>query len=421
MKINWRISWSYAITVSIFVLAWVVVILLFFMSEATKSTTDVAYKVLLQEVVAISQTKSYALIFMEKPSFGYYYMVDEKGYTVAHTDKTKVGLNVREQVPGLFEFMEKNKKGVYEYKYEGIKRYVAFTYDGQYYFAHATSENELLNRFQKFKTTFNRVLLPVVILLTLVSSYFVAEFLLKKPRYQLKVSNNLVKNISENIIQTSSSASEIKAMAENTESAANQVDRSLEEFAAYLEESRAETETTIRGLNEFTNTIEQITEYTSKLAVLTESLGKLTDSITDISDNITVLAINVSIETSKQNIDREGLSRIAEMIMELSNSARNLAKESKQSLENVENIVTSTTLITEKITKRLSSVRESLNTILQVSQASTTNVDKLVNASRIAHESVEELYSGIEQLEEAIMNIKDEIERFKEEIGKFNL
>jgi methyl-accepting chemotaxis protein len=39
------------------------------------------------------------------------------------------------------------------------------------------------------------------------------------------------------------------------------------------------------------------------------------------------------------------------MIMELSNSARNLAKESKQSIENVENIVTSTTLITEKSTK----------------------------------------------------------------------
>jgi ABC-type transporter Mla subunit MlaD len=419
MKKVWRLSWSYALTVSLFVIAWSSILLTIIIPRVNKIVEQVSTKSFLQEVVSITNAGVSQKVFEREPTFGYYYLIDENGITVEHTDKQKVGLDVRKAVPGLFEYIQSKKVGIYSYTYQGVKRYVAFAFDGKYYLAHAARHDELYGELESFLSSFFKFIVPILIVLTLVAGFFVAELLLKRPRYQLQVSSNLVRNISESIIHTFSSASEIKAMAENTEGAATQVDRSLEEFAAYLEESRAETETTINGLNEFTNTIEQITEYTSKLAMLTESLGKLTDKITDISDSITVLAINVSIETSKQNIDKEGLSRIAEMIMELSNSARNLAKEGRQSLENVENIVTSTTLITEKITKRLTSVRESLNTILQVSQASTTNVEKIVNASRTAHEAVEQLYSGIEQLEEAISNIKDEIERFKAELERF--
>jgi uncharacterized small protein (DUF1192 family)/uncharacterized coiled-coil protein SlyX len=419
MKKVWRLSWSYALTVSLFVIAWSSILLTIIIPRVNKIVEQVSTKSFLQEVVSITNAGVSQKVFEREPTFGYYYLFDENGITVEHTDKQKVGSDVKKVIPGLFEYMQSKKNGVYSYTYEGIKRYVAFAFDGKYYLAHAARYDELYGEFESFLSIFFKLIFPILIVLAFVASFFVAELLLKRPRHQLLISNNLVRNISENIIHTFSSASEIKAVAENTEESTTQVDRSLEEFAAYLEESRAEIETAINGLNEFTNTIEQITEYTSKLAMLTESLGKITDKITDISDSITVLAINVSIETSKQNIDREGLSRIAEMIMELSNSARNLAKESKQSLENVENIVTSTTLITEKITKRLTSVRESLNTILQVSQASTTNVEKIVNASRTAHEAVEQLYSGIEQLEEAISNIKDEVERFKAELERF--
>jgi len=268
------------------------------------------------------------------------------------------------------------------------------------------------------KVNAERLILAGISAVTVILA-FMSIILYRNTKEQItfsEASAKLIQDVSENMIQTSLSASEIKAMAENTESAVTNVDKALQEFSNYIEESRAETEATLKGLAEFTSTIEQITEYTSKLATLTETLSKLSEKITDISDNITVLAINVSIETSKENIDKEGLARIAEMIMELSNSARNLAKEGKHSLENVENIITSTTLITEKVVKRISTVKESIDNIRQVSEASVTNVEKLVNTSRIAHESVEELYSGIEQLEEAILKIKESVENFRVQV-----
>lgn len=218
-------------------------------------------------------------------------------------------------------------------------------------------------------------------------------------------------SITENTISAASSISEIKSLGENTEKASVELDKSVEEFAAYLEESRAEIEMTLQKIKDFTDTIEEITKSNSNLINLVEVLTNLAEKITEIADNITVLAINASIETSKQNIDRDGLSRIAEMIMELSNSSRTLVKESKVSLNNIEKTVTSTILVTEKIGKDLSDVRQSMNVIGEITEAFTRNVDKLVNISKMSHNSVEELYAGVEQLEEAIINIKEQMEK----------
>ncbi|MEJ5257061.1 MAG: methyl-accepting chemotaxis protein [Fervidobacterium sp.] len=414
-----RLSVVYALTLSLLVMSLVALTLFLVFPQSSKIISEMTLQAFLDEVKILTRFKNYDVLFTQKPEFGYYYVLDSNAIVAYHNDPSKIGLNAKEQVPGLFEYMQEKKAGVYSYDYQGIKRYVAFSYDGNYYIAHAATEDELFGKLNEFRKKFFSVSFPILIVSTIVLGFFVGEFLLRGPRKQISDSKTLVKNVSESVIQTSSSASEIKAMAENTERASMELDKSMEEFAAYMEESRAEIENTLLSLSEFTDTIEQITEYTSKLATLTETLSKVTDRITDISDNITVLAINASIETSKQNIDRDGLSRIAEMIMELSNSTRNLAKESKQSLSDVEKIVTSTILITEKITKNISSVRDSLNVIQQVTAASTNNVDKLVNVSKTNHDAVEELYAGIEQLEEAMNNIKFEIEKFAEAISKF--
>ncbi|MCX7654376.1 MAG: methyl-accepting chemotaxis protein [Fervidobacterium sp.] len=229
--------------------------------------------------------------------------------------------------------------------------------------------------------------------------------------------------ISENVVAAASSASEIMAMSENTEKASIELDKSIEEFAAYLQESRAEVEVTVQKIKDFTDTIEKITTSYSQLTDLVETLGNLAEKITEIADNITVLAINASIETSKQMIDRDGLSRIAEMIMELSNASRTLAKESKISLDSVEKTVTNTVLVTEKIIKDLTGVRDSLDLISNVTSALTQNVEKLIKISKTTHNSVEQMYGGVEQLEESIVNIKVEIENlsksFKEIIEAF--
>lgn len=217
--------------------------------------------------------------------------------------------------------------------------------------------------------------------------------------------------VRDNIVSSAVAISEIKSMGENTEKASIELDKTVQEFAAYLEENSAEIEVTLSRIKDFTNTIEQITQSYTELNSLVGTLTNLAEKITEISDNITVLAINASIETSKQIIDRDGLSRIAEMIMELANSSRTLAKESKISLGDVGKSITSTVLVTEKISKDLKEVRHSLDVITDVTNASTKSVDNLVKISRMTHSSIEELYGGVESLEESYAIIKDEMEK----------
>lgn len=417
MKLNLK----YALIIVLLILGSISILLMFLIPHVSDVIKEIALTSFLSEVKSFAKVRNYDFLFKEKNYFGYYYVLDNEGITLQHTDPTKIGIDAKSVIPGLFEYMKEKKEGVRSYTYQGIRRYVAFVYDGEKYLVRAATEDELFSGLRKLQSLIVRVFLPIIVLASLAAGYFFGELLVKPTKIQYLATNDLLKNISDNIIATASSTAEIKSMAQNTELASLELDKAVEEFAAYSEESRAEIESTLDRMKDFTNTIEEITHSVTELTSLIESISGFAERITEISDNITVLAINASIETSKETIDREGLSRIAEMIMELSNSTRSLAKESKNSLKDVEKVVTSTVLVTEKISKDLRQVRESLRLIGQVMQASTQNTERLSKISSTTHESVEQLYAGIEQIEEAISGIKTEIEKFSEMFKRIKL
>lgn len=367
----------------------------------------------LSEIKIIAKTKSYDDLFDNYQSKGYFFTISKNGTTLNHSDPSKIGKNIADYVPKLFEAMKEKQEGIVEYEFENEKRLAAFAFDGNAYVVHSVTESEL---FKDYKTLIRNILtidLPIVIVAILVLGILLSKLLSKDNLKQYDYIKSLFQNISENVLSTSSSTSEIKSMAENTENAINELDKSIDEFAAYMQENSAEIETAINKVKDFTNTIQEIITSSSKLNELTDILTDITEKITDVSDTITVLAINASIETSKETIDREGLSRIAEMIMELSNTTRKLAKDSKNSLMDIEKIITSNILISEKASKETVNVDESLKAIDSVNKASLENIDKLIKISKSTHDAVEELYEGLEQVETAINNISEQVNEFE--------
>lgn len=367
----------------------------------------------LSEIKIIAKTKSYDDLFDNYQSKGYFFTISKNGTTLNHSDPSKIGKNIADYVPKLFEAMKEKQEGIVEYEFENEKRLAAFAFDGNAYVVHSVTESEL---FKDYKTLIRNILtidLPIVIVAILVLGILLSKLLSKDNLKQYDYIKSLFQNISENVLSTSSSTSEIKSMAENTENAINELDKSIDEFAAYMQENSAEIETAINKVKDFTNTIQEIITSSSKLNELTDILTDITEKITDVSDTITVLAINASIETSKETIDREGLSRIAEMIMELSNTTRKLAKDSKNSLMDIEKIITSNILISEKASKETVNVDESLKAIDTVNKASLENIDKLIKISKSTHDAVEELYEGLEQVETAINNISEQVNEFE--------
>jgi len=192
-----RLSAVYALTLSLLVVSLVTLTLFFVFPQSSKIISEVTLQAFLDEVKILSRFKNYDVLFTQKPEFGYYYVLNNDAITVHHNDPSKIGLNAKEQVPGLFEYMQEKKAGVYSYDYQGIKRYVAFSYDGNYYIAHAATEDELFRKLNEFRKKFFSVSFPIIIISTIVLGFFVGEFLLRRPRKQISDSKTLVKNVSE--------------------------------------------------------------------------------------------------------------------------------------------------------------------------------------------------------------------------------
>ncbi|MBB6062005.1 methyl-accepting chemotaxis protein [Thermosipho japonicus] len=385
----------------------------FVLPQVKKTFKNEILESFLSEIKLVVETKAYDKLFNNYQHKGYYFIISKNGTTLNHSDTSKIGKNIADYVPELFKAMKEKKEGIVEYNFENEKRYAAFAFDGNVFVAHSVTESELFENYNTLAKNIIFIGFPIIIIATIALGYFMSKILSKDTLKQFNYIKSLFQNISENVLSTSSSTSEIKSMAENTENAINELDRSVEEFAAYIQESSAEIETAIKKVKDFTITIQEIINSSSKLNELTDILTDLTEQIADVSDTITVLAINASIETSKETMDREGLSRIAEMIMELSNNTRKLVKDSKASLLDIENIITSNILLSEKASKETITVNESLKSIDSANRENVQNIDKLIKISKSTHDAVEELYEGLEQVEMAINNIKEQVNEFE--------
>ncbi|ABR30999.1 chemotaxis protein [Thermosipho melanesiensis] len=400
---------SVSILAVIWILAFTLVIPYF-----TDSVKNVALSQFKNNLKILIQTKNYDTIFSQN-YFEYYYLISPKGITLNHSDKTKIGADFSEIFPDFFKYMKEKKEGTYEYTYKDTKRIAAFAYDGENYLVISVKETDLFAPVYSFKKLLYFLILPLITAFTIIFGYLFGIFINRQTSKDFSHVLSLLSSISEDVFNTSSSTNEIKSMAENTENAMNELDKSIEDFAAFVEENTAELESSLNKIMEFTQIIKDIIDSSSKLSTLADVLSNLTEKITDISDTITVLAINASIETSKENIDREGLSRIAEMIMELSNNTRELAKNSRKSLLDIEDIITSTILLSEKASKEIYSVNDSLNAVKTVNNSTLDNIDKLTKISRTTHDAMEELYAGLEQVEEAINSINKKVQEFEEQ------
>ncbi len=420
MKTVWKITLSVTAVITVFTMLAIYVSAVYL----SKSSKENILRIFKDEVktLALNDENSIILALQNKPDFGYFYIIDREGNTIVHTIKERIGLNlVKEGLEDLYKTIVTKKSGVYSYVYNGDKIYVAFAQTSNYFLARAVTEKELMADIRQGFRTVLYFSIPLVAILALIISFVTTELSMRNPKKQVKESQNFADNVKERISDAFNLIDTFSHGAERTGQTISQLDKSIEDFSAYLEETNAEVETIVQRIADFTNVIENIANSSSQLASLNETISKLSDQITDISDTISVLAINSSIETSKQNIDREGLSRISEMIMELSNQVRNIAKEAKESLMSNEKIITSTVLLTEKISKELNYVRESLNTIQSVVNANAQTVDKLVKISAESRDSIGEIVSSIKITQDILSKLNSEVNSFVEKLKKIDI
>ncbi|GAB6188931.1 hypothetical protein JCM30566_06700 [Marinitoga arctica] len=346
---------------------------------------------------------------------GYYYIVDNSGNVIFHSDKTKIGLNLNDVgLKNLYNYFLNNDNGVYEYSYEKLKRYAAFSkfeINGKTYFlVHALSEDELFFDLKIFKTYIYIAYIIIILISVIISLYLFNKFSAIFKNH-IKRIQEFTTNVSANIAESSSASSEIESVANNTRQNIQKLDELVQNFSSSIEEGRSELNATLLNMKEFFGNIQTMNQMTMKIAEFINKLTALNEKIKDISDTVSILSINSSIETSKEVIDKEGISKIAELINDLASEARETSRNSEKVIKDIENNITSNVLLSEKISKELINVENSLDSISQVVESFADSVETLSNFSHTTNISMEEVLEGIKQTSLALSDISNSLNK----------
>lgn len=361
--------------------------------------------------------------------YGYYYIVNSDGFTLYHNIKERIGINLREvNLEDLLDHIIKERKGWYKYKYEGEnilvffdKINLPFKSDTEMFLANASLENVVFSQIKKIRNFFLIVILPISLVIIFIGAYFISNMGVKKLQFQTNSIANFTKSVADALSNLSLSSSEIQRAAENTALSSSNLSELVQNFAASAEEGKMEINHSLDLMNTFLEHVEKTSEMVKETVELMDSLNELNEKITDLSDVISILAINTSIESSKENIDREGIMKIADHIANIANDAKETTKISKKAINQVQEKISKIVEMFHRIEEEVSSARSAMKNILQVIDSLTEGVIKLQSLSENLAAVSQETNAGVEEIRSSLEKIREEVSELEKMSKKLKL
>jgi len=361
--------------------------------------------------------------------YGYYYIVNSDGFVLYHNIKERIGINLKEvNLEDLLDHIIKEKKGWYKYKYEGEnilvffdKINLPFKSDKEMFLANASLENVVFSQIKKIRNFFLIVILPISLAIIFIGAYFISNMGVKKLQFQTNSIANFTKSVADALSNLSLSSSEIQKAAENTALSSSNLSELVQNFAASAEEGKMEINHSLDLMNTFLEHVEETSEMVKETVELMDSLNELNEKITDLSDVISILAINTSIESSKENIDREGIMKIADYIANIANDAKETTKISKKAINQVQEKISKIFEMFHRIEEEVSSARSAMKNILQVIDSLTEGVIKLQSLSENLAAVSQETNAGVEEIRSSLEKIREEVSELEKMSKKLKL
>ncbi|ODN30095.1 methyl-accepting chemotaxis protein [Fervidobacterium thailandense] len=226
----------------------------------------------------------------------------------------------------------------------------------------------------------------------------------------VKERENLTKNQKDGEQESDNSTltplEELVRVAQEVENATNVLDNSVEHFATFFEENRAEVSGVIESIERFANKVKDLEKVLENIEELVRVFGDFSEKISDIADDITVLSINSSVEIRKENIDRNALRKISEMIMQLAGNVRDISKNTKKHVKKSKEIAGELTNNIEVVVEEVKQVHETLKTLENLNLSSLKNLELLVDISKNSRKTVEQLLKTVDVLKEKVEEIR---------------
>ena len=372
-------------------------------------------------------------------SKGYIYVIDNFGNIVYHTISKRIGINIeKEGLDSLLKSFEEKNSGYVTYEYQGekIKAFYSrldFPFDLKYYdsegnehkvyfyVVNAMTMDEFKSYYSGLSKFLYRVIIPSALILLFIASYIIAKIGAGQIERQHKIIKEFSNEIYSTITNISTSSAEMEKIAENNAAISKQLSEITHNFSTSVEEGRYEVDNSIKSIKSFLDLLTKVSGEIESSVNLISSLTDLNEKIAYLSDTISVLAINASIESSKENIDREGIAKIVEHITSISKDARETAHQTKKTIEKIQNSLSNLALYSERIKREGDLINSAIGNISKVMSNFISGIREIRTASENIMRSSEDTTVGAEDIVNSLRELRSAMNRLTTMISKLKV
>jgi methyl-accepting chemotaxis protein len=182
------------------------------------------------------------------------------------------------------------------------------------------------------------------------------------------------------ITQTTTTVDELKTIAEQSVSRAQEVAGASQRTVEVSHAGRQAVQDTVGSMREIRVRVEGIAENILALSEQTQQVGEIIDTVNDIAAQSNILALNASVEAARAGEYGKGFAVVAVEV-------RNLAEQSKQATAQVRAI--------------LSDIQKATNATVMATEEGTKGVEEGMALASQAGEAIEQLAGVIEESAQA--------------------
>ncbi|MGO9371949.1 MAG: methyl-accepting chemotaxis protein [Syntrophobacteraceae bacterium] len=367
---------------------------------------------------------------------GYAFMLDEKGFIIAHPRRELIlDLNVS-TTTGTEELgrdMTGQKRGIILYSFEGKEKIGAFAPVGVRGWSIGVIEpkEELLSQVNAFR---NQGIIIGVALLG-----FALTVILFFGRSISKPITRIVEGLSENGDQVSAASGQISSSSQQLAEGASEQAASIEETSASLEEMSSMTRQNAENARQadqlMANTKGSVSRSSQMMNELTTSMGeisaaseetsKIIKTIDEIAFQTNLLALNAAVEAARAGEAGAGFAVVADEVRNLAMRAAEAAKNTANLIEGtVRRVKDGSELVgkTEKEFREVAiNVERSSELVGQISVASQEQAQGIEQVSKAVSEMdkvVQQNAANAEESASASEEMNFQADRLKEYVGE---
>ena len=148
--------------------------------------------------------------------------------------------------------------------------------------------------------------------------------------------------------------------------------KNVEQIVAAINSSAEKTETTMAGVQEINNKLENMNDISDTLSAMVtqlekeiEKYAKMSDEIVGISTQTNILALNASVEAAHAGELGRGFAVVAEQIKHLSDQSRESAATALINNEVVKPLLDKVDMVSDDVAKEAQTISENVSNILE--------------------------------------------------------